>query len=143
VWYPVQRNCCMSCLLCRWIHQMRCALDYMRIVIHARHEWAVRRMMDLSKTWMYCLPRGMGSSELTQPPHSSPYRHSSSSTSDILGHLFEPTLVLEECFWGGYFIMCWYTLIVTLTYSEKGLCYRICNFIVRSLLSYMYPKYLF
>ena len=140
---PVQRNCCMGCLLRWWIHQMRCTLDCLWIVYPCK-AWmgCPQRLMDPSKAWMYCLPRGMGSSELAQLPPSSPNRRSSSSTSSILWHLFDPTLVLEECFWGGYFIMCWYTLIVILTYSQKGLCYRICNFIVRSLLSHVYPKYL-
>ena len=127
---PVQCNYCMGYLQGWWIHPMRCALDCL---------WTVCPL----KAWMDCLWRGMGSSDLTQPPPLSPNRRSSSSTSGILWHLFDPTLVLEECFWGGYFIMCWYTLIVTLTYSEKNLCYRICNFIVRSLLSYMYYKNLF
>jgi hypothetical protein len=119
---PMQHNCCMGCLRGWWIHPMWCALDC---------PWTVYPL----KAWMDCLRRGMGSSDLVQPPPLSPNRRCSSSTSGILWHLFDPILVLEKCFWGGYFIICWYTLIVTLTYLEKCLCYCICNFIVRSLLS--------
>ena len=115
------------------------------------HEWVVHRFIDPSKAWMYCLPRGMGSSELAQPPPLSPNRRSSSSTSCILWHLFDPTLVLEECFWGGYFIIHWNTLIVTLTYWEKvfvivyvilllGLCYRICSFYVSQIFSLRFSE---
>ena len=134
VWCPC--NVIVAWVVCYVDGSIKCGVLWTVCIlsIHTRHEWDVRRLMDPSKVWMYCLLRGMGSSKLTQPPPSSPNRRSSSSTSGILWHLFDPTLVLEECFWGGYFIMCWYTLIVTLTYSENGLCYCICNFIVRSLL---------
>ena len=124
---PVQCNCCMGCLLRWWIYQMRCSLDYLRIV----YPW---------KAWMGS-PQFDGCIQamnvLSSERHGFIGAHSTApfvSTPSILWHLFDPTLVIEECFWGGYFIMCWYTLIVTLTYSEKGLCYCIYNFIVRSLL---------
>ena len=122
---PVQHNCCMGYLRGWWIHPMRCGMYCLWIVCPL-------------KAWMDCLRGGMGSSDLAQQPTSSPNRCSSSSTSGILWLLFDQTLVLEKCFWGGYSIMCWYILIVTLTYSEKvfvivyvilllGLCYHICT----------------
>ena len=141
---PVQRNYCMGYLVRWWIHPLRCALDCLRTV-------------SLCKAWMGC-PQVDGSIQagclsiqgmnvLSSKRHgfikartTAPFvsnRRSSPSTSSILWHLFDPTLVLEKCFLGSYFIMCWYTLIVTLTYLENCLYYRIGNFIVSSLLSYM------
>ena len=134
---PVQCNWCMGCLLHWWIHHMRCALDCLWIV-YPCNAWMGCSQVDGSIQGMNVLSserHGFIGARATAPL--SPNRRSLSSTSCILWHLFDPTLVLEECFWGGYFIMCWYTLIVTLTYSEKYLCYCICHFIVRSLLSYM------
>ena len=110
---PVQRNCCNCCLRGWWIHPMRCALYCL---------WTICPF----KAWMDYLRRGTGSSELTQPPPSSPNRRSSSSTSGILLHLFDPTLVLEECFWGGYFIMSdsigllWWPIVFVTTRDTKS-----------------------
>ena len=132
---PMQRNCCMGYLVRWWIHPLRCALDYMRIVCPCK-AWMGYLQVDGSIQASCLSIHGMnvlssGEAWVHRSSRNHPLRHPPLASSST----YLTLLVLEECFWCGYFIICWYTLIVTLTYSEKGLCYCICNFIVRSLLS--------
>ena len=156
---PAQRNCCMGCLLPWWIHPLRCALNSLRIV------WPC-------KAWMGC-PQFDGSIQVGclsihginvlsfeeawvhRSSRNHPLRHPPLASSNT----YLTLLMLEECFWGGYFIICWYTLIVTLIYWEKvfvivyviffvivyvilllGLCYRICNFYVPQIFILRFTK---
>jgi hypothetical protein len=55
---PVQRNCCMGCLLPWWIHQMRCALACLRIVCPCK-AWIGCLQVDGSIQAGYQSIRGM------------------------------------------------------------------------------------